>query len=201
MNPGSCALAEEPHRAVHDPGPGAQPPRVTRVDEAVSATGPGDRLGHERVHVRVAADHAVEGHDVAVAERRRDRHVIAGLVSDPVGSPLPDGLLACDLDECGRPVDVDRAGSTEPEERLVNGADSGSDVENRLAFHAAGAQALDEPAGRPRWTRPSVGLELTPRLALAELVAGRAGAARAARIARTLVAPRAAHVRPGLPAA
>ena len=120
---------------------------------------------------------------------------------EPQGLSLGKRFLACDLDERGRPVDVDRAGGTEPEERLVDGADSGSDVENRLAFHAAGAQALDEPAGRPRWTRPSVGLQLASSLALAELVAGRAGAAGAARIARTLVAPRAAHVRPGLPAA
>ncbi len=134
--------------------PGADPGIVPRQDQAQSPAGLVRRHADERLHVRVAADHAVERDQVGLRQIGRKRHGIALVVGHPAGQPTPVGLCPGGLEIGARGVHVDRRCRSGRQQRVVHGADTGPDVQHRQPVDAACRQPGDQP-GRPS-VRPAL---------------------------------------------
>ena len=79
---------------------GAEPanPRVTRVDEAISATRQGCRATDESGHVSIAADNSIKRDKVSRLDLIRERDEVAREGLRAIGVALSVGLLAGDRD-------------------------------------------------------------------------------------------------------
>src|SRR4029079_6508659 len=88
----SEAAPEQPVRAVQRAAGYPDPPRVARVEETVPAEGVRRGEADEGLHVRVAADDAVEGDEVGRRERRAQLDEVPGEVGDPIAESRAVGL-------------------------------------------------------------------------------------------------------------
>ena len=159
-------VAAEPVPAVGDRDHRPDPGVVPRQDHPEPAPRPPGRRAHQPRHVPVAAHDPVEGDEVRVVELGRERHRVALAIRDPVAEPAPLRLATGHGQVRAGGVDVDGGPRARLEQRVVDRAHAGADVEHRHPVDAAVRQLVDQ-AGRP--------VVRSVALVLAQLELGRPG--------------------------
>ena len=152
------AAQPEPH--VQDRKGPAQQTSVPRQHQSIQRTSAGRGQAHERLHVRVAADHAIEGHDVGGVDLRCLRHEVAIDERKSFERAASTRFSPCRLDRGRRGVDQDGPRGACPEQLVIDDADPTADVEHARRADAAVAEHRDEHRGRVVGTVPSIALEI-----------------------------------------
>ncbi len=119
---------------------------AARVDCAVIAPGQRRRGAHQRGHVGVAADHAVERDDVGARESRGELHEIADVQLDAFAEAPSVRLASGGLHERRRGVDAHCPRGASVEQRVLNGPYTAPDVEHVETVHPQPGQRVDQHA-------------------------------------------------------
>ena len=101
----------------------------TGINGAVEATRLRRRGVHELLHIGVAADDAIEGHDVRCGDLGREIHEIPTEKTDLLTMPLARRLLLGDVDICIRSVNMDCRPRSRREQFVMNDADACANIE------------------------------------------------------------------------
>ena len=153
---GAIRLPPEPEPEVleadrepdHDP--------IARQDESVHRPDPRGRLADEPVGVGVAADDAVEGHDVRRFDGGGKLHEIAFDELDPVVQLESPSFLPGDVQGRGRPIDEDGMADPALEQLVVDDADPTADVEDGRARGTVRLQELEKHPRGPIRSIPAI---------------------------------------------
>ena len=147
----------------------SHPPHVARVNSAEQPPCLESGVPDEQIHVRVAADHAIERDDVSIGKRACQLDEVSTEEAHAVAMPPPTGLVLRRRDVVGRHVDVERLARARIEQGVMNGANPTADVQEGRARDAGRAKIVDqEPRAVVRPPSPKT-LELPARRLAAEL--------------------------------
>ena len=141
-----------------------------REYEAQEAAGEPRSGVDEARHVVVAADDAIQGHDVDGIQGGCQLDDVALKVTDPVGVPPDEGLVAGRLQVGRGRVDVDAVGGAGGEKAVLDGAYAPADVEEGRVGHPGSAKSSHESSGGSRGAPAAVASELTSRQAAVEFL-------------------------------
>src|SRR5690348_5790778 len=122
-------------------------PSLTRKHRAIQAARMRGGGSNEPFHVRVAADHTVERHDIGLRHTWGQHHEVSLEKRDTIRMAVPCCLFLRGPNICGGRIDVNRSGGTGGEQLPIHHADTGTDIEYRQPAHAISLERIDQEPG------------------------------------------------------
>ena len=150
------------------PAPARIHHRSTGKTRPSSTAGVVGAARHQGCHVRVAADHAVEGHDVGRLHLLGEVHEVPIPVDLTIPEPASLRLEPGRRQVRSREVDVDGAGGARSEQLVLDRPDPAPDVEQARPAHPFRDQCVEEALGVARRPVAPVVVELALGVAIVE---------------------------------